>query len=115
MPNGNDEPDGNPCPCSWMDKAKAIVLVMGATGGLLTGVIAAYYSHANHEQSAEHFQKSDKSRQEIERSAGPNLQASWKYLQDIADSDQKNKLAQESAKNARQVYEAWLAQQREKP
>lgn len=45
-----DEPE-KPCPCSWMDKAKAIVLVIGAIGGLIASTTAAIFSGLNHGQT----------------------------------------------------------------
>lgn len=66
MPDDSKEP----CPCTVMERAKAVCLVIAALGGLITGTIGAVVGLVNHgtvteiktDQSA-HIQKSDESRE----------------------------------------------------
>lgn len=50
MPDEDD--DDKPCPCSWMDKAKAICLVIAAVGGLVASTTAAIFSGLNNRQGS---------------------------------------------------------------
>ena len=109
------------CPCSWLDLAKAasifiasLTALLGTVGGLFIGARNGDKIDKVETIQEQHIEKSSKDRANLDAGLGPNLLASWVYLQRQADEEPDNKLARDSATNARKTYEAWLSQQRAK-
>lgn len=95
-------------------EVRSVIMEIGVIVGLVLGAINLHKNETLEQKTDQHIQKSDTQRTTLEAAAGPNLLASWKYLQQLADDDPKNKLAQETAANAKKTYEDWLAKQRAK-
>lgn len=111
--------DPDECPCSWMDKAKAIVLVIGAIGGLIASSIAAYFGVANHGQNQVNAQKLDEAatiavetKETVDTKAAkvdrtltklseanlPNLYASLLYFENVSKDEERTPAERDKAR-----------------
>lgn len=99
-------PEGDDCECSWMEKAKAICMVIAALTTAIASITAAIFGSLNHQRidtvqttqdvQVEKAEERDAKLEKIDKAAektattvtdtlGPQLWSTWKYLQGVAE------------------------------
>lgn len=125
MPDDSKEP----CNCTWtVNNVVTCISAIFAGFAALIGTWNATKIHTVSNKQEVQVQKADEVKKElddrqviqdkqlqvIEDSVGPTLLASWKYIQEFADSPGATQKDKDAASKAKKAYEDYVARQKAK-